>query len=190
MIEILKEGRLLVAAPELMDPNFFQTVVLICHHSERDGTIGLVLNRCTEMSIGKALGDLPAAADRTEPMWLGGPVDTRNVWILHRRQDLISPGHEVQEGVFFTADAGVVKKILRTNGPDPDGSIFRLFVGYAGWSSGQVEREMEEGAWDVISAGPECLFSNAPDRLWREMSVRVLLPQPLDARRIRDAWMN
>ena len=170
------DGLLLVASHGLRDPNFFHTVILLCRHSREEGTVGLVLNRCTQMPVGKALSDLEFAGGREEPLWLGGPVNERNLWILHRRADLISPGHEVMDGVFFTADAGVVKRLLKTNAPDREGAVFRLFVGYAGWSAGQLEQEVEQGAWNVVPAGPECLFSEEPESLWREMSIRAILP--------------
>jgi len=169
------DGLLLVASRELLDPNFFRTVVLICRHS-KEGSIGLILNRNTGMPVGKALSNLSVAGGRTEPLWLGGPVDGHNLWILHRRSDLPLPGPEIQKGVFFTADASVVKGVLRTNGPDPSGSVFRLFVGYAGWNAGQLEREILEGAWSVVPAGPACLFSEDPAGLWKEMTIRSLLP--------------
>jgi putative transcriptional regulator len=167
---------LLVAAPTLLDPNFFHTVIFLCRHGEDEGTVGLVLNRCTDLTVEQALGDLSAADGREEPLWVGGPVDTRSLWLLHRRPDLASPGFQVQDGLFFTPDPDIWNSILKTNGPDTKGSTFRLFVGYAGWEAGQLEQEIAEGSWVVVAAGPECVFSEAPELLWQEMTIRSLLP--------------
>ena len=167
---------LLVSARGLLDPNFFRTVIILCRHGEDEGTVGLVLNRRTDLTVEQALGDLPAADGRDEPLWVGGPVDGRSLWILHRRRDLVSPGIPIQDGLFFTPDPEVLNSILKTNGPDGKGVIFRLFVGYAGWDAGQLEKEIEEGAWTVVPAGPECIFSEAPEVLWQEMTIRSLLP--------------
>lgn len=189
MKQEVSDGVVLVASPRLMDPNFFRSVVLICRHSPEEGSMGLVLNRPTEVQAGKVLSQVEAARERHEPLWLGGPVDGRCLWILHRRGDLPDPGHEVLEGVYFTGEARVVERVLATNGGDPAGLDFRLFVGYAGWDAGQLDHEVEEGSWAVVPAGAGAVFTDAPGSMWREMSVRAMIPG-LAAEDIRRAWLN
>ena len=168
-------GRLLVATPLLGDPNFRGSVIFLCRHDAVDGSLGFILNRPTEVPIGKALPDRPELAIRQERLWVGGPVEGGCLWALHRRCDLGMEGDSVGRGVYFSADSRVLRRLLATNGPDPAGVQFRLFVGYAGWGPGQLEAEINEGAWCVVPGLPCAVFSPDPARLWCEMSARALL---------------
>jgi putative transcriptional regulator len=171
-------GRFLVAAPGLMDPNFHRTVVLLCRHDREAGSLGFVLNRKLPVTIGMAAPDL--LADREEPLWLGGPVEPRSLWLLHSRADLDEPGERVTEGLFFGCESGLVRRVLSTSGPDQESRILRLLAGYAGWAKGQLDAEIEEGAWVVLPGGAATVFSGAPDDFWAEMWARTLLPGRLD----------
>lgn len=177
-----------MATPGLMDPNFFRAVVLLCRYNPERGAVGLVLNRPTDLKVGKVIPQI--AEGREERLWVGGPVDGRSLWVVHRRPDLPERGDEILEGVWFGAHPQMIRRLLRTTAPDKEGGIFRLFVGYAGWAKGQLEGEMEEGAWKVVPAGPETLVSGSPESLWGEMLLRSLLPCSTDPDLIRDAWMN
>lgn len=183
-----KAGRLLVATPGLLDPNFFRTVVLVCRHDDQQGTVGLVLNRPTEVYVGKVLPQI--AAEREEPLWVGGPVDGRSLWVLHRRGDLEGLEDAVMDGVHFTHDPGVIRRLLASNGADVDGNMFRLFVGYAGWDVGQLEAELAEGAWHVVPTGPETLFGGESERLWHEMMLRSMLLPTGSPDVIEHCWLN
>lgn len=181
-------GRLLVATTGLLDPNFFRTVVLVCRYDAGRGTLGIVLNRPTEIEVGKVIPKI--ASGREERLWVGGPVDGRTLWALHQRADLPQRGDEVLDGVFFGAHPRMIRRLLRTNAPDADGGIFRLFVGYAGWSAGQLEGEIEEGAWRIVPAGAPALFTGGHAGLWGEMTMRSLLTSGMDGGCIRNAWLN
>jgi len=162
------QGRLLVATPILTDPNFDRTVVYLCFHTEH-GAFGLVLNRPLE---GVDVGDhLPAWTPHLSPpasLFVGGPVENTAALGLARgaagegwtevgpRLGLVNLQHE---------PAG-------TSGIED----LRVFLGYAGWSDGQLEGEIEEGAWLVVDALPGDLFSGDPGSLWRN----VLKRQPGD----------
>lgn len=180
-------GRLLVAAPNLCDRNFHHTVILLCSYDPDAGAVGLVVNRPTEVEVGKVL---PMANGRVEPLWIGGPVDEQSLWAVHRRPDLGSTGEQLMDGVWFGAESEVIRRLLATNGNDPDGAVFRLFAGYSGWGAGQLEDELEQGAWSVVPAGPAAVFGGAPGRLWNHMHLRSQLPCRHRGDSIRRAWLN
>lgn len=161
-------GRLLVATPSLGDPNFFRTVIFVLDHNE-DGAIGVVLNRPSAISIEEAVPKWSDLAPRPAVVFTGGPV-VRNVAICLAG---VEPGAPV-EGITLVGDAvGVVDLRLE---PDELGRGLRglrIFVGYAGWGSGQLESEISSGAWAVVPVESEDVLAKAPDRLWYLAAVRT-----------------
>src|SRR3954454_6405558 len=161
-------GRLLVATPALGDPNFDRTIVLVLAHTE-EGAVGVVLNRPTELEVDGAVPGWDQLAADPPVFFEGGPVAQAGVIALAR----VGSGQagdgwvEVVDGVGtvdLNADAGLVGGVEEV----------RLFAGYAGWSPGQVEAEIEAGAWFTVDAAPEDVLSPDPERLWS----RVLRRQP------------
>jgi putative transcriptional regulator len=149
------DGRLLVASPALSDPNFFRAVVLILTHDD-DGALGVVLNRSSDEPVEP---HLPAWSDHLAyppVVFVGGPVEPAVAIGLVRDADPVDP--TALEGV------GLVD-LAAEPGPDPAGPI-RVFSGYAGWGAGQLENELEEGAWFVLPGLPEDAFSDDPQALW------------------------
>ena len=161
MSTVPRKGRLLVAAPDLRDPNFRQTVVLLLDADE-DGALGVVLNRPGTVRVADAL---PGAAPSAAPpplVFVGGPVEPAAVVGLGRlaHRDLVVEGVErVLPGV------GVVDL---TGLPDLRGSVVdvRVFAGYAGWGPGQLDEEVASGGWFVLDAVPGDVFCGEPDALW------------------------
>jgi putative transcriptional regulator len=160
------KGRLLVAAPALVDPNFRRTVVLMLEHTD-DGSVGLVLNRPTPLLAREALPDpLAAALPDEERVHQGGPVQPEAVLLLG---DFVDP--DAAAGIAF-GSVGIV---------DPDADLLalgtkvralRAFGGYAGWAGGQLEAEFAEGAWiDVVGLASD-VFTSEPDGLWSEVLRR------------------
>ena len=159
-------GRLVVAAPSLLDPNFDHTVVYLLDHSD-DGALGIVLNRPSDVEVADALPRWEPLTTRPRLMYIGGPVQPEAVVGLGRSRgaqlETIQP---VSEGV------GVVD--LRA---DPlallgDLDDFRLFVGYAGWGKGQLEAEIAEGGWFLVDARPDDVFATKTDELWVTVLAR------------------
>jgi putative transcriptional regulator len=146
-------GSLLVAAPVLSDPNFRRTVVLVAEHGD-EGAMGIVLNRPTDTSVGEAVPALAAIADESDPVFVGGPVSTASVLAVAELDD----PEDASELLF-----GSVGFVQETDVPVLRG---RVFVGYAGWSAGQLEAELEEESWLVLPAEPDDLFSDDPEGLW------------------------
>ena len=157
------KGRLLVAAPGLVDPNFFRTVVLVVEHSD-DGAAGVVLNRPSETSLTESPLDVwkDVAADPAL-VFVGGPVSPQAAVCLARATpNCRPPGWQPVIGGLGVLDLGTDISDVRD-----DLDRIRVFAGYAGWGEGQLEDEIEEGAWYVLEADPEDALSSQPGGLWR-----------------------
>lgn len=157
------KGRLLVAAPGLLDPNFFRTVVLVVEHGA-EGAAGIVLNRPSETGLED--GPLEEWADvAAEPplVFVGGPVQPTAAVCLARAAPTARPQgwQPVVDGLGMLDIGGDVGEVKG------DVDRLRVFAGYAGWEPGQLEREIEEGSWYVLEADPEDALSSQPIGLWR-----------------------
>jgi putative transcriptional regulator len=160
-------GQLLVATPDLADPNFDRTVILMVKHGS-DGAIGLVVNDQRDerplAEIMAALGLDPGAAQGKLRVFLGGPVEPDRVFVLHSddyaRPETIPVGH----GLALTTSEGIFRDMADGKGPRKAVVLF----GYAGWAPGQLEGEMAQGAWFTEPADAKLILDEAPQRIWDE----------------------
>jgi putative transcriptional regulator len=167
------KGKFLVADPAMPDPRFAGTVIFMIAHS-REGAVGLIVNRPGAKrpvaDLLRAFGLPPAegqgAAAEIEPFW-GGPVENDRVILLHSEEFKAESTVAVAPGVALTMPKDALAAIGAGRGPKRT----LLAVGYAGWSAGQLERELEMKSWAVIGAGPELLFEGDAagkwERAWR-----------------------
>ena len=158
------QGQLLVASPTLVDPNFFHTVVLIVQHNE-EGALGLVLNRPLRTTV-KEMWEQVAEEQADVPGVLhqGGPCEGP-LMVLHS-----DDGHseiEVAKGLHFCTSRDRVEKLV-ADGAAP----MKFFVGYAGWTAGQLEAEMAEPSWLTMPATAQAVFEG-DEHLWTDL-VRAL----------------
>jgi putative transcriptional regulator len=174
------KGKLLLATPPLVDPNFDRTVVLLLEHGE-EGALGLVLNRPTAEDVDELLPSWRPLVTGEPVFFDGGPVEQAAViglaWV--RDEPLLDEG-PTEEGL-GTLDLSA----------DPDGldgrlQELRLFRGYAGWAPGQLEDELEANAWIVVDADRSDAFTGAPTTLWRDVLRRQGGPLARMAERIPD----
>ncbi len=158
------KGHFLVASPHLLDPNFVRTVVLMIHHSD-EGAFGVVLNRPAENTISdlwEQVGETPCRSDRQ--VNVGGPV-AGPLMAIHTDRDLAEL--EILPGVYFAAQRDNLEKLLlESEGP------YRVFVGHSGWGGGQLEHELEEGAWLTAPATADQVFADDDD-LWKKVSQNI-----------------
>lgn len=155
-------GSLLIADPFLKDPNFMRTVVLITEHRE-DGTIGFVINRQYENTLDELL---PEIDGKKLPVYYGGPVQMNTIHFLHRYPDEIPGGIEVIDGIYWGGDFDCVLELINSGQVDPE--RIRFYIGYSGWSSGQLDVEMEEKTWLTVEATRDLVFHQQAEEIWKD----------------------
>jgi putative transcriptional regulator len=157
------KGHFLAAAPSLLDPNFFRTVVLIFEHSA-EGAAGVVINRAMDATITEIAEQVfEEPFDWDKPIHLGGPVPGP-LMILHGEADLAD--QEVLPGVYSTVEADKVREVLRRR-TEPS----LIVANYAGWGPGQLEAEMADDSWITAPASADQLFGDEPDEIWDMVSA-------------------
>ncbi len=174
------KGRLLVAAPILLDPNFRRSVVLIIEHGE-EGALGIVLNRPTELAVVEAVPELAGLDDGC--VFAGGPVQPQAVIALAEYAD--SPPDGAVCGAI--APVGVDSDMERLPG---EVARVRVYAGYSGWGEGQLEGELAEESWFVTPALPGDVFSDDADGLWSSVLERMGGEYRLVARMPEDPSLN
>lgn len=166
------QGCFLTAADHLRDPNFYRSVVLMLEHSP-EGAMGLVINRPSATSIGKALGDSENINDAGAPVFVGGPVEPTSLFILHNCARLAAWDREVSPGIFLAGSERSFETVVRTPLQEPDQQRFRLFSGYAGWGPQQLEGEIARGDWHRIPADSSLILEDNPYGIWEVCRRRL-----------------
>lgn len=172
-------GWLLVASPTLSDPNFRRTVVLVGEHSD-EGAMGVVLNRPSPVSVAEAVPPLTSLVEDEDLVHVGGPVQPGAVVALAEYEE-----PELAAALAF-GDVGFLAADADTEALAGTLRRVRVYAGYAGWSPGQLEAELEEEAWIVEPAVADDVFTSNPDGLWPAVLTRkggqfaLLARMPLD----------
>jgi len=161
----LGPGKLLVASRELGDPNFAQTVILLVHYDD-EGVVGLMLNRRTDVPVSRVLAQIEAARGRSDPVYLGGPVETPTVFALLHSTDKLEGAERVFGGVYWISTKAALEKTISSR---PDPAVFHVYLGYAGWTTDQLKTEVRLGGWFIFQADHQTVFNANPDSLWHEM---------------------
>ena len=167
----------LVSMPQLVDPNFKRTVVLLCKHSD-DGAFGLVINRPL-VTTGRVTVNLdpPVSTDRELQVWIGGPVEPERSWILvgeplDEHSDAIAGGR-IADDLYLSTSPDLLRRLLESSPPP----TARLMVGYSGWGPGQLEAELETSSWLICEIDRELIFDTPPEQMW-EAAIRRLGADP------------
>jgi putative transcriptional regulator len=148
-------GQLLIASPSLVDPNFHRSVVLVTHHDE-DGAMGLVLNRPSATAVAEAVPELEDLVESGDWVYVGGPVEPGAALLLAELEKPEDAAAVVFADIGFPPDSPVPGSTRR----------LRVFAGYAGWSAGQLEAELEESAWILAAAERDDVFAEDSEELW------------------------
>lgn len=152
----------LVAVPQLGDPNFKKSVVLLLHQSSK-GAIGLIINNPTDINLktfSRQQG-LPCHSDlEREPVFFGGPVEPGRGWIIHANE-AVAEKQEILEGIFLSGSKETLRNLLE-QGKGPT----HLLLGYAGWGPGQLKRELTGGSWLMTEAKAKHILHTNPDEVW------------------------
>lgn len=165
-------GKLLVAAPSMMDPRFRGTVIYMCQHSP-NGALGLILNREMATVPGAAIVDqfeLETEARQGEyrVIW-GGPVEYGRGFVLHSTDYLREDSVVVDDGVALTTDSQILVDMLEGNGPKRS----LLALGYAGWAAGQLESELMRDDWITVPGDAEFVFTEDAEGMWDAAMMRL-----------------
>ncbi len=168
---------LLVSMPQLTDPNFHRSVILLCEHGE-DGAFGLVLNRRTETPAAAVVGMRPPPSrDSDLELWIGGPVSPERGWILLGDEPSDAESVRVCDGIFLSTSQTLLRRLLEAAPP----SRTRLLTGYAGWGPGQLDAELSLSSWLNADVDLDIIFGTDPDNMWeaviRSMGVDPALLQ-------------
>jgi putative transcriptional regulator len=155
-------GILLIADPFLKDPNFMRTVVFLCEHQE-EGSFGFVLNKNYDYTLDELVSGLD---DLKIPVYHGGPVQMDTIHFLHQCPDKITGGYEITDGVFWGGSFETAIQLIRSG--EIDAGKIRFYIGYSGWSSGQLADELKEKSWLTVQANRGLVFHKDPDEIWKE----------------------
>ena len=165
--------RLLLSMPQLNDPNFKQTVVLLCEHGE-EGAFGLVLNRQTDTPASSVVRlTPPVEVDNGLQLWIGGPVEPERGWILMGDQRADADAVEVCDGLYLSTSPDLLRQVL----VDRPQSRTRLLTGYAGWGAGQLDAELSASAWLIADVQLDLVFETQATEMW-ETAIRRLGAEP------------
>jgi putative transcriptional regulator len=163
---------LLLSMPQLQDPNFARTVVLLCEYNA-DGAFGLVLNRPTDVAASEMVRlEPPVVGGNDMPLWIGGPVEPQRGWILLGDE----PQTEfklIRDGLYLSTSQLLLREVLEAR-PAPRA---RVLAGYAGWGPGQLDEELAQSAWLMADVDLDIVFDVAADAMW-ETAIRRLGADP------------
>ena len=168
---------LLLSMPQLVDPNFNRTVVLLCKQSE-EGAFGLIVNRPL-ITTGRIVVNLDPPVEQPEhdlQVWVGGPVEPERHWILvgdDEPDDDRQTGMPIVDGLYLSTSPDLLRRLLEPL-PPPRA---RLLIGYSGWGPGQLELELQASAWLISDVDRDLIFNTPPDRMW-EAAIRRLGADP------------
>jgi len=179
------KGMFLVAAPEMSDPRFAETVLLLLHYGS-EGAIGIAVNRPTWVEPLNVFPDLDYLTDYRGHVYFGGPVARANVLVLVKGLETEMPDAEpVVDDIYVSADRQFLRDVIDDIRDD---TTLRLYAGHANWGAGQLDQEIAGGSWRVVPASGDNVFTDDPLGLWQklstpesEMMVEARDVAPLDA---------
>lgn len=154
------KGKILISEPFLVDYYFKRSVVLLAEHNE-EGTFGLVLNKPVDMKISDIIEGFP---DFDAPVYLGGPVNTDNLYFIHSKGQVIEGSMEIIPGISWGGEIEQVKELIALG--QISSSEIKFFVGYAGWVSKQLDAELEKNSWLVSEIKAKEVMSSLTEGFW------------------------
>ncbi len=159
----IARGMVLLAEPFSLDSNFRGSAVLLTEH-DKEGSIGFIMNRPLELEIGDLVGEFP---EFESTVYFGGPVATDSLHYLHNVGELLEDSIKVSQGVYWGGNFEKLKFLISSELIGRDN--IRFYVGYSGWSSGQLMEEFDVGSWLAAPMDPNYLFKSDPSQLWGQI---------------------
>lgn len=158
----ISAGRLLLSEPFMFDENFRRTVVLVCEHTHDNGTVGLILNKPINLRLNDVVEGFPPFKGK---IFLGGPVGTDTMQFLHSLGNKIENSLKLADDLYWGGNFEQLKEMMANGSISPD--EVRFFLGYSGWSPGQLDEELKDNAWIVTQATAQHIFATPYDSLWK-----------------------
>jgi putative transcriptional regulator len=166
------QQQMLIAMPAMADPNFSRSVTLMCQHN-KEGAIGITINRQSDFTLGELLFQLNISCENQEISSMivleGGPVSPERGFVLHTPFEGFDSSIKINDDIMVTTSRDVLAAIAVGNGPQH----FLVALGYAGWGDGQLESEMRQNAWLSVPADKGILFESTLQNRW-EKAVGIL----------------
>lgn len=159
----ISTGKVLLAEPFMQSPNFKRAAILLTDYSD-EGTIGFILNKQLDMNVDELVADFP---NFESVVFYGGPVQTDTIHYIHNLGDLLEKSTKIGDNIYWGGDFTKLKVLIATGIVQPHN--IRFYVGYSGWSEGQLEDELEGGSWVLADMEANYLFQTNHDELWTQI---------------------
>ena len=164
---MVRGGNVLLAEPFMIEPYFKRSVVLLCEHGE-EGSVGFILNKPLNMRVDELLADFP---EFEAEVYYGGPVQNDTIHYIHNVGELLEDSLKISNGIYWGGDYNKLKFLISSHLLQPHN--IRFFVGYSGWSEGQLKEEMEVGSWVKTDMDANYLFKSSADHLWQQIMNNI-----------------
>jgi len=161
--KIPEKGKILISEPFLPDTFFNRSIVYLTDHTD-EGSVGFILNKKLDIKIGEAITGF---ASWNENLNMGGPVAPDTLHYLHSLGERIPGSISVDDDICWGGDIVTIRKLIRTGSIKQ--SQIRFFLGYSGWTAGQLERELKEDSWVILKVNPEIVMNNRGVETWKRV---------------------
>jgi len=163
-----KSGRVLIAEPLMGDYYFGRSVVLLIEHNNEDGTVGIVMNKPSGTMIADLINDFP---EFQAPVYVGGPVQTDNLYFMHTLGGEVPESQEVIPGLYWGGEVEAIREMIVLGMVKPN--QVRFFLGYSGWQSQQLHGELNRNSWLVSDTNLQSLFHTKSHKMWNHFMQRM-----------------
>ncbi len=161
--KIPEKGKILISEPFLPDSFFNRSIVYLTDHTA-EGSVGFILNKTIDLKLNAAIDGFE---DWNENLNMGGPVAPDTLHYIHNQGDMIPKSVHVENNIFWGGDIDAIKDLISRK--KLDRSQIRFFLGYSGWSAGQLERELSENSWVIARVKPDIILSNRGENTWKQV---------------------
>ena len=155
---------LLIAQPFMHDHNFRRSVILLCDHHRREGTVGFIINKKTDLQISDLVDEFP---DFESNIYFGGPVAQETLHYVHTYGDILDESIPIGKGVFWGGNFEKLKFLIQSK--LIDAKRIKFFLGYSGWSENQLVGELKRGSWFTSEFFPNYIFKVQPQQVWKQV---------------------
>lgn len=163
------KGKFLVASRQLLDPHFSKTVVLLLEY-DRNGAMGLIINRPSELKLSEAFPKIEGLRQRPDTIYLGGPVTNNQLLLLIRTDSPPEGSYHVFKDIYVSSSHTVLQRMIKDSKVE---ERFRVYAGYAGWAPRQLDNEISRGGWHVAGADADIVFDRSAPEIWPDLIHRT-----------------